>query len=91
MPIQQVRLAKAAPTLITITLSLNSSAIYLGAALGATLGGLVLSHVGPAAVAWVAAACDIAGLAAVVYSLRRSAPAAATDGESFAAFELAGE
>lgn len=91
MPIQQVRLARAAPKLVAVTMSLNSSAIYLGAALGATLGGVAVAQANAGTVGWIAAMCDLAGLAVVLLSFRRSAPAAETDGGSIPALELAGE
>lgn len=43
---QQPRLIGSAPPLASATLPLNSSAIYVGQALGAMAGGLVLTHVG---------------------------------------------
>lgn len=91
MPIQQVRLARAAPKLVAVTMSLNSSAIYLGAALGATLGGVAVAQANAGTVGWIAAMCDLAGLAVVLLSFRRPAPAAETDGGSIPALELAGE
>ncbi|MET0387149.1 MAG: MFS transporter [Polyangiales bacterium] len=41
---QQVRLVNLAPPLASVSVALNTSAIYLGQFLGAGLGGLVLSH-----------------------------------------------
>jgi DHA1 family inner membrane transport protein len=41
---QQVRLVNLAPALSSVSVALNTSAIYLGQFLGAGIGGLVLSH-----------------------------------------------
>jgi predicted MFS family arabinose efflux permease len=41
---QQVRLVNLAPALSSVSVALNTSAIYLGQFIGAGLGGLVLSH-----------------------------------------------
>jgi predicted MFS family arabinose efflux permease len=41
---QQVRLVNLAPELASVSVALNSSAIYLGQFIGAGLGGLVLTH-----------------------------------------------
>jgi predicted MFS family arabinose efflux permease len=41
---QQVRLVNLAPPLASVSVALNTSAIYLGQFIGTALGGLVLSH-----------------------------------------------
>jgi predicted MFS family arabinose efflux permease len=59
---QQVRLVTLAGPLAPIALSLNQSALYLGIALGAGLGSLVIarSHIG--VLGWVGAACELVGV-----------------------------
>jgi predicted MFS family arabinose efflux permease len=55
---QQAHIVTLAPKLAPITLSLNSSAIYLGASLGAVLGSLVVARGGLGELGWVAACCE---------------------------------
>jgi len=93
LPIQQTRLAAAAPTLVAVTLSLNASAIYIGVALGSTLGGLVAEHGSVRDVSWVGVGAAIAGL--ILFSLTGQRAAASGQTASgmapIAATELAGE
>ncbi|WP_194722498.1 MFS transporter [Noviherbaspirillum malthae] len=53
---QQARLVAMAPRLASASVSLNSSAIYLGQAAGAFFGGLIISMLGTAALPYFAAA-----------------------------------
>jgi len=68
---QQAYIVTLAPKLAPITLSLNSSAIYLGASLGAVLGSLVVAHQSVADLGWLAAVCEILSLALFVWVPRR--------------------
>jgi MFS transporter, DHA1 family, inner membrane transport protein len=61
---QQHRLFAAVPTLAPVAVGLNGSAIYIGTALGAGLGGLVLAAGGSAAP--TIAACGVGVLAIIV-------------------------
>lgn len=54
---QQARLVAAVPTLTSAVLPLNSSAIYVGQALGAALGGLLIGGFGPEPLPLAAAMC----------------------------------
>jgi DHA1 family inner membrane transport protein len=67
---QQVRLVALAPGLAAVSLSLNSSAIYLGSATGAAIGALVIADVGMGRLGWVAAGFSVAALLAVSVSGR---------------------
>jgi predicted MFS family arabinose efflux permease len=70
---QQARLGLAAPALAPALLALNSSAIYLGQALGASSGGaLVGAFDGYAALNWVGLAWLLAAIALSVWAERRS-------------------
>jgi predicted MFS family arabinose efflux permease len=60
---QQARLVSLDPALAPVTLSLNTSALYLGAAAGSTLGGLTIRHWSIGAVGWAAALSEGAALA----------------------------
>jgi MFS transporter, DHA1 family, inner membrane transport protein len=59
---QMHRLVAVCPTAAAELASLNSSATYLGMALGAALGGLVLEHASLAAVPVTGAVVEVAGL-----------------------------
>lgn len=63
---QQNRLFDTAPDVAPIAMGFNGSAIYVGAAVGAVLGGLVLEQVGDV---WIAPAAAIAGVVAVLACL----------------------
>lgn len=52
---QQVRLVMMSPALAPASVSLNSSAIYLGQALGAMIGGVIISAYGPANLSYFSA------------------------------------
>lgn len=49
---QQARLAGLAPWLAPVSIALNTSAIYLGQALGSETGGQLLAHLEPARLPW---------------------------------------
>jgi predicted MFS family arabinose efflux permease len=65
---QQARLVALAPALAPVSLSMNSSAIYLGSAIGATVGGLVIANSPIERLGWVAAAFGLAALLSVLLS-----------------------
>jgi len=73
---QQAHMVSLAPKLAPITLSLNSSAIYLGASFGAILGSLVVSRGAIDDLGWVAAACAATAFALQRFTHRRRAAAA---------------
>ena len=52
---QQSRLVSLAPSQAPMLMSLNSSMLYIGSALGAIVGGLAMSQVGVAKLSWVGA------------------------------------
>jgi MFS transporter, DHA1 family, inner membrane transport protein len=62
---QQARLVALAPTLAAVSLSLNSSAIYLGSAMGAAVGALVIADGEVGRLGWVAAGFSMAALLTV--------------------------
>ena len=73
---QQVRLVTAAPTLASASVSLNTSVLYIGQAIGSAIGGVLYAHdllygAGYVAVAFVA-------LALIVVILTRPRRAAAS-------------
>ncbi|HLW91319.1 MAG TPA: hypothetical protein VKS78_08480, partial [Roseiarcus sp.] len=63
---QQARLVSLDPPLAPITLSLNTSTLYLGAAIGSALGGFTIRQWSIGAVGWIAAASELAALAYLV-------------------------
>jgi predicted MFS family arabinose efflux permease len=65
---QQARLVALAPALALVSLSMNSSAIYLGSAMGAAAGALVIADGAPEQVSWVAAGFGLAALLSVLLS-----------------------
>jgi predicted MFS family arabinose efflux permease len=65
-PAQASRIIKLAPDAAPIVLSLNGSALYLGVALGAVVGGGVLRYGEPADLGLVAAAFPLIGLGIVL-------------------------
>jgi predicted MFS family arabinose efflux permease len=73
---QQAYIVTLAPRLAPITLSLNASAIYLGASLGAFLGSLVVARGAVAELGWVAAACEVTALVVLQWARRRRASVA---------------
>jgi predicted MFS family arabinose efflux permease len=63
--VQQAWLVALSPALAPVSLSLNSSAIYLGSAAGAAAGALVLADDAVERLAWVAAGFSLAALLAI--------------------------
>ena len=74
---QQARLSAAAPALASALLALNTSAIYLGQAAGASSGGWLIAHLGYAALSWVGLAWLIACIATSLWATRAAGHAAA--------------
>ena len=68
---QQARLVALAPDLAQVSLSLNSSAIYLGSATGAAAGALVIAEGQVGRLGWLAASISLAALLTVLGSGRR--------------------
>jgi len=60
---QQARLGLAAPALASALIALNSSAMYVGQALGAGGGGVIIARAGYATLHWVALAWLLAAIA----------------------------
>ena len=76
-PLQQARLAALAPHSLATALSLNASALYLGMAAGALIGGQALAHWGAGRLGWVGAGGELLALALLRWSGRhRAAPTA---------------
>ncbi len=69
---QQARLSLAAPALTPALLALNTSAIYLGQAAGASGGGWVIAHRGYAPLSWLGLAWLIAAISLSVWAGRRA-------------------
>ena len=69
---QQARLVSLAPALAPVTLSLNTSALYVGAAAGSTLGGLAIRQWSIGALGWTAALCEAAALALLLATTART-------------------
>ncbi len=74
---QQARLSAAAPALASALLALNTSAIYLGQAAGASSGGWLIAHLGSAALSWVGLVWLIACVAVSAWATRAARRAAA--------------
>ena len=70
---QQSRLAVIAPAQAPILLSLNTSMLYVGTALGAAIGGAVVGRVGFDHLAWVGVPFALAGLLTLWISARKPA------------------
>ena len=60
--VQQARLISLDPKLASITLSLNTSALYIGAALGSLVGAFAVGHWSVAAIGWAAAFTELIAL-----------------------------
>ncbi|RWF37217.1 MAG: MFS transporter, partial [Mesorhizobium sp.] len=75
-PAQASRIIKLAPDAAPIVLSLNASALYLGVALGAVVGGAVLRFGVPADLGLVAAVFPIVGLGIVLAGRALARPVA---------------
>lgn len=69
---QQSRLATLAPAQAPILLSLNTSMLYIGTAMGAAIGGAVVGSVGFDRLAWVGVPFALAGLASLWISARKT-------------------
>lgn len=70
MAAQQVRLISLDPGNVSVLLALNAAAIYLGGALGASIGGVVIENHGAGALGWFAAAGAVAAAFVLVLSNR---------------------
>ncbi len=75
---QQARLQATAPALASAMLALNTSAIYLGQATGASTGGWLLAHGGYAPLSWVGLGWLVAAVAVSVWAMRRNGSPAMT-------------
>jgi len=73
---QQARLGAAAPAYAPALMALNSSAIYLGQAAGASSGGWLIDHGGYAPLPWLGLGWMALAIATSVWAMRRSARAA---------------
>ena len=71
LPAQVSRLVTLAPNAAPLVLSLNGSALYLGSALGALVGGLVLQYAGPVDLGIAGALFPLAALG-VMWSMQRA-------------------
>jgi predicted MFS family arabinose efflux permease len=69
---QQARLAEAAPALAPALLALNTSAIYLGQAVGAAGGGALIAHSGYALLHWAGLAWMLLAMGISLLILQRS-------------------
>lgn len=69
---QQSRLAALSPRQAPILLSLNTSMLYFGTALGAAVGGAVVGSVGFAHLAWVGVPFALAGLGTLAINRRNA-------------------
>ena len=74
---QQARLGRAAPALAPALMALNSSAIYLGQAAGASSGGWTIEHGGYAPLHWIGVGWMIAAIGLSVWVGRRTTARAA--------------
>ncbi|MFJ8742974.1 MFS transporter [Embleya sp. NPDC127516] len=70
-PAQQHRLIEAAPQEVPLVVSLNSSGIYLGIALGSGIGGIALGHGGAATMYGVGAAIAVTAWLFLLATTRR--------------------
>jgi len=74
---QQARLGRAAPALAPALMALNSSAIYLGQAAGASSGGWTIEHGGYAPLHWIGVGWMIAAIGLSAWVGRRTTARAA--------------
>ena len=72
---QQARLGAAAPPLAPALMALNTSAIYLGQAVGASGGGWLIAHHGYAALSWMSLGWALLAIAASAWVGSRRASA----------------
>lgn len=68
---QQARLGHLAPHLTPALMAMNTSAIYLGQAMGAAGGGALLASIGMGALSWAALAWMLGALALSLWASRR--------------------
>jgi predicted MFS family arabinose efflux permease len=68
---QQARLSQAAPVLAPALMALNSSAIYLGQAVGAGSGGWLIAHGGYGSLSWVGVVWMLVAIAVSLWAGRR--------------------
>jgi predicted MFS family arabinose efflux permease len=66
VPLQQYRLVRRVPDRRNVVLALNASALFLGQAAGAAIGGLTAAYASTAALGWVGAAVGLFGLVVVL-------------------------
>ena len=78
---QQARLVALAPALAPVSLSLNSSAIYLGSATGAAVGAIVIADGVMGRLGWVAAGFSLAALLPVLATRGQSQRLRRADGK----------
>jgi predicted MFS family arabinose efflux permease len=71
-PAQFSRLAQISPQHMHLTFALNNSSIYIGAALGAAVGGFAVANTGADSLGLYAMVGEILGLALVLYASARS-------------------
>ncbi|MFD2264438.1 MFS transporter [Lacibacterium aquatile] len=74
--IQQARLVSLDPKLAPVTLSLNTSALYFGTAIGSAFGGLIVKYEGVANIGWGAAMTGTAALILLLATCFRKVSAA---------------
>ncbi|SEE12135.1 Predicted arabinose efflux permease, MFS family [Rhizobiales bacterium GAS188] len=70
---QQTRLVKLEPQQASVLISLNASALYLGTALGATLGAVTITYVSVSRLGFVAACMEALAVIVLVLTSRRRA------------------
>ena len=68
--VQQSRLVSVAPQLASATIALNSSITYMGGAIGASLGSMAITIVGPRYMAWVAVLFTLSSLGCSIIAER---------------------
>ena len=69
---QQVRLAAAAPPFASATVSLNTSSLYIGQAIGSGIGGALFAQDMFHAIGYVSVGCMVLAVMAVVLSRRQA-------------------
>lgn len=77
---QQSRLVSLAPAAASLALALNAAALYVGSALGGTVGSAIIASYGLHGLGWGAALLTAAALAALMLSLRMGRLRAAVGG-----------
>jgi predicted MFS family arabinose efflux permease len=91
--VQQARLVTLDPVMAPITLSLNISALYVGVALGSSLGAWTVAHWSVDAIGYVAGASEVVALLwlGVARAPKAAADAAQNDTSSDAIYFAPGE